>query len=70
MGLIRVPEKTVNAHLGWFDGPQLKALSADGRSMLLREVGEQEIDESCGGALALNVKVCDAPFRAAVKIAV
>lgn len=39
-------------------------------ALLLREVGEQEMDESCGGALALNVKVWEAPFRAAVKIAV
>jgi hypothetical protein len=26
-------------------------------ALLLREVGEQEIEESCGGALAFNVKV-------------
>jgi len=39
-------------------------------ALLPSEVGEQERDESCGGALALNVKVWEAPLRAAVKIAV
>lgn len=39
-------------------------------ALLLSEVGEQEMDESCGAALALNVKVWEAPFRVAVNIAV
>ena len=32
--------------------------------------GEQSIEESCAGALAARVKVWEAPFRAAARIAV
>ena len=39
-------------------------------ALLPSEVGEQDIDESCGGALALSVKFCEAPLREAVRIAV
>jgi hypothetical protein len=39
-------------------------------ALLPSEVGEQEREESCGGALALKVKICEPPFRAAVKTAV
>ena len=38
--------------------------------LLPREVGEQEIDESCGGPLALNVKFWEAPLREALKTAI
>ncbi len=39
-------------------------------ALLPSEVGEQEIEESCDGALALSVKFCEAPLREAVRIAV
>jgi hypothetical protein len=32
--------------------------------------GEQDTDESCAGAFAVSVKVCDPPFKEAVNNAV
>ena len=76
VGMVRL-EGTVNAGLllvrimltvplaGLFRDTMQTALA-----LLPRAVGEQVTDESCAGALALNVKAWEAPFKAAVKIAV
>jgi hypothetical protein len=63
--LLLLKETVVVPLAAWFNDT-VQVLDA----LLARADGEQDTEESCAGAFALRVKVCEAPFRDAVTNAV